>query len=208
MPNDSTANSMGLIAVRPPHRNIYLCNGERRPERLVRPGQCDTPDTPSRWRWASCPRRPGSPARTERVWHRQHTAGLTRTTPLWFSGSGWRQNVASLSVTGFGLHHQPVIRGEDQVGVKVVICERMARRRIRDRPLTVAGQNVPRNSTVIPATKGVRLHDLRHTAAVLWLTNGVHFIQVANWLGHSSYVLTMSTYADYTPGAGGREPVA
>ncbi len=48
-------------------------------------------------------------------------------------------------------------------------------------------------------TKGVRLHDLRHTAAVLWLTAGVHFIQVAKWLGHSSYVLTLTTYADYIP---------
>jgi integrase len=55
------------------------------------------------------------------------------------------------------------------------------------------------DGTVIPATKGVRLHDLRHTAAVLWLSNGVHFIQVAKWLGHSSYVLTLTTYADYIP---------
>jgi integrase len=44
------------------------------------------------------------------------------------------------------------------------------------------------DGTVTPATKGVRLHDLRHTAAVLWLSNEVHFIQVAKWLGHSSYV--------------------
>ena len=50
-----------------------------------------------------------------------------------------------------------------------------------------------------PATKDVRLHDLRHTAAVPWLSNGVHFIQVAKWLGHSSYVLTLTTYADYIP---------
>jgi integrase len=55
------------------------------------------------------------------------------------------------------------------------------------------------DGTVLPATKGVRLRDLRHTAAVLWLTNGVHFIQVAKWLGHSSYVLTLTTYADYIP---------
>jgi integrase len=34
---------------------------------------------------------------------------------------------------------------------------------------------------------------------VLWLTAGVHFIQVAKWLGHSSYVLTLTTYADYIP---------
>jgi integrase len=47
-------------------------------------------------------------------------------------------------------------------------------------------------------TKGVRLHDLRHTT-VVWLTAGVHFIQVAKWLGHSSYVLTLTTYADYIP---------
>ena len=33
----------------------------------------------------------------------------------------------------------------------------------------------------------------------MWLTNGVHFIQVAKWLGHSSYVLTLTTYADYIP---------
>jgi integrase len=52
---------------------------------------------------------------------------------------------------------------------------------------------------VVSATKGVRLHDLRHTAAVLWLTAGVHFIQVAKWLGHSSYVLTLTTCADYIP---------
>ena len=26
---------------------------------------------------------------------------------------------------------------------------------------------------------------------------GVHFMQVSKWLGHSSYVLTLTTYADY-----------
>jgi hypothetical protein len=34
---------------------------------------------------------------------------------------------------------------------------------------------------------------------MLWLTGRVHFIQVAKWLGHSSYVLTLTTYADYMP---------
>jgi integrase len=58
-----------------------------------------------------------------------------------------------------------------------------------------------------PATKGVRLHDLRHTAAVLWLSNGVHFIQVAKWLGHSSYVLTLTTYADYIPDVEAENPL-
>jgi integrase len=55
------------------------------------------------------------------------------------------------------------------------------------------------DGALLPATKGVRLHDLRHTAAVLWVSNGVHFMQVAKWLGHSSYVLTLTTYADYIP---------
>ena len=27
----------------------------------------------------------------------------------------------------------------------------------------------------------------------------MHFIHVAKWLGHSSYVLTLTTYADYIP---------
>ena len=27
----------------------------------------------------------------------------------------------------------------------------------------------------------------------------MHFNQVAKWLGHSSYVLTLTTYADYIP---------
>jgi integrase len=39
--------------------------------------------------------------------------------------------------------------------------------------------------------------DLRHTFATLQLSNGAHFMQVSKWLGHSSYVLTLSTYADY-----------
>jgi integrase len=33
----------------------------------------------------------------------------------------------------------------------------------------------------------------------MWVTNGFHFIQVAKWLDHSSYVLTLTTYADYIP---------
>ena len=37
------------------------------------------------------------------------------------------------------------------------------------------------DGTVVPATKGVRLHDLRHTAATLWLT------------------AALTTYADYIP---------
>lgn len=43
----------------------------------------------------------------------------------------------------------------------------------------------------------VRWHDLRHTFAVMNLSAGEHYMQVSKWLGHSSYVLTLTTYADY-----------
>ena len=43
----------------------------------------------------------------------------------------------------------------------------------------------------------VRFHDLRHTFATLALSAGEHYMQVSKWLGHSSFVLTLTTYADY-----------
>lgn len=43
----------------------------------------------------------------------------------------------------------------------------------------------------------VRFHDLRHTFATLALSAGEHYMVVSRWLGHSSYVLTLTTYADY-----------
>ena len=51
-------------------------------------------------------------------------------------------------------------------------------------------------------TKGLRLHDFRHTFAVLQLSAGVHFIQVSKWLGHASYVISLTVYADYIPEEG------
>jgi integrase len=43
----------------------------------------------------------------------------------------------------------------------------------------------------------VRFHDLRHTFATMNLSAGEHYMQVSNWLRHSSFVLTLFTYADY-----------
>lgn len=45
--------------------------------------------------------------------------------------------------------------------------------------------------------RGRRVHDLRHTAATLWLTNGVDLKTVQTWLGHSSAKLTADTYAHW-----------
>jgi integrase len=55
----------------------------------------------------------------------------------------------------------------------------------------------------IPATRGVRLHDLRHTFAVLQLSAGVRLMQVPKWLGHSTFTLTMDVSGDYIPGQDG-----
>lgn len=49
------------------------------------------------------------------------------------------------------------------------------------------------------AVRGTRIHDLRHTFAVLQLSSGVHFMQVSKWLGHSTFTLTLDVYGDYIP---------
>ena len=45
--------------------------------------------------------------------------------------------------------------------------------------------------------KGRRPHDLRHTAATLWLTAGVDVKTVSAWLGHASTKLTLDTYGHW-----------
>ena len=44
---------------------------------------------------------------------------------------------------------------------------------------------------------GHRVHDLRHTAATLWLGKGLDLKTVQAWLGHASAKLTADTYAHY-----------
>ena len=45
----------------------------------------------------------------------------------------------------------------------------------------------------------VRIHDLRHTAATLLLTRGVHPKVVQDMLGHSTVTMTLDTYSHVTP---------
>jgi integrase len=45
----------------------------------------------------------------------------------------------------------------------------------------------------------IRIHDLRHTAATLLLTRGVHPKVVQDMLGHSTVTLTLDTYSHVTP---------
>lgn len=49
----------------------------------------------------------------------------------------------------------------------------------------------------------VRVHDLRHTAASLWLAAGFPPYQISRWLAHASVVMTDTIYShmyatDYT----------
>lgn len=46
---------------------------------------------------------------------------------------------------------------------------------------------------------GLRYHDLRHTFASTLLSRGVSVKAVADWLGHASPVITLSTYAHLMP---------
>ncbi|MFD3461657.1 tyrosine-type recombinase/integrase [Nocardia fluminea] len=58
--------------------------------------------------------------------------------------------------------------------------------------------SAPATETTAPV-RGVRLHDLRHTFAVMQLMAGTHFMQVSKWLGHSTFTLTLNTYGDWIP---------
>ena len=50
-----------------------------------------------------------------------------------------------------------------------------------------------------PTSQGVRLHDLRHSAAVAWLQAGVPVVQVSRWLGHAQPTITLNVYGDWVP---------
>lgn len=65
-----------------------------------------------------------------------------------------------------------------------------------DIPITRAAETLE-DGTVVPAVRGTRLHDLRHSFAALQLSAGTHYMQVSKWLGHASYIVTMSVYADW-----------
>ncbi|MGY4648395.1 tyrosine-type recombinase/integrase [Mycobacterium sp. URHB0021] len=65
-------------------------------------------------------------------------------------------------------------------------------------PASTPAQTLP-DGTPVPAERGVRLHDLRHSFATMHLMAGTHFMQVSKWLGHATYTLTLNTYGDWIP---------
>ncbi|WP_285363202.1 site-specific integrase [Microbacterium sp. LMC-P-041] len=60
-----------------------------------------------------------------------------------------------------------------------------------------SGRNWTRDSHYGKVSAGRRVHDLRHTAATLWLQNGVDLKTAQTWLGHSTAKLTADTYAHF-----------
>jgi len=54
----------------------------------------------------------------------------------------------------------------------------------------------------------IRFHDLRHTAATLLLSRGVHPRFVQELLGHSSAGITLDTYLHFMPSMGDQTAVA
>lgn len=56
--------------------------------------------------------------------------------------------------------------------------------------------------------QGRRVHDLRHTAATMWLSAGIDPKTVQAWLGHASATLTLDLDGHYLPsdGRGPAEP--
>jgi integrase len=45
----------------------------------------------------------------------------------------------------------------------------------------------------------IRFHDLRHTAATLMLSRGIHPKVVAEMLGHATVAVTLDIYSHVTP---------
>ncbi len=49
----------------------------------------------------------------------------------------------------------------------------------------------------------IRFHDLRHTAATILLSKGVHAKFVQELLGHATIAITLDTYSHVLPSMGG-----
>jgi integrase len=70
----------------------------------------------------------------------------------------------------------------------------------RGRPVSSARFGAPwRRACVDAGAPGLRFHDLRHTFASTLLSRGVSIKAVADWLGHASPTITLTTYSHLMP---------
>lgn len=77
------------------------------------------------------------------------------------------------------------------------VVRALAEGREADAPLFITSSGHRLHSTAFKRTldwssvsEGRRIHDLRHTAACLWLTLGVDLVTVQTWMGHASIATT------------------
>lgn len=60
-----------------------------------------------------------------------------------------------------------------------------------------ANNNFKRDAHWKEHGRGRRIHDLRHSAATIWLSSGTDLKTLQSWLGHSTAKLTADTYAHH-----------
>lgn len=105
------------------------------------------------------------------------------------SAADWRTALDWSSPVELGTFYRYAFaRALAAVGLPVTTPAKAARKR-HDGSVELANESVA----------GVRLHDLRHTAAVAWLQAGVGVVQVSRWLGHAQPTVTMNVYGDWVP---------
>lgn len=61
----------------------------------------------------------------------------------------------------------------------------------------IQGSNFRRAVKWRTSAPGLRIHDLRHTAATLWLSSGIDPKTAQKWLGHASATLTLDLYGHF-----------
>jgi integrase len=61
----------------------------------------------------------------------------------------------------------------------------------------IGGKNWVRKVNWTAHCRGRRIHDLRHSAATIWLSNGLDPKTVQTWLGHASMTLTVDRYSHF-----------
>lgn len=61
----------------------------------------------------------------------------------------------------------------------------------------ISGNNWRRAVNWAGTSQNRRIHDLRHTAATLWLYSGIDIKTVQTWLGHASMTLTVDLYGHF-----------
>jgi len=133
-----------------------------------------------------------------RALQRQRAAGLVFVTPK-TSGSSRSIVMSKHTVLALSLHkdRQSFFRrdaGEQWQDQGLVFANRTGG------PLDPSHQTATFKRALAKATlPAIRFHDLRHTAATLLLSKGVHPKVVSEMLGHGSITLTLDTYSHLLP---------